>query len=134
MDSNNSQPTQQKSSTDVVWKFLGILVALVVVGTIFELSRSEMSILYLVASALFYRSSREDMDFLTAMGALIIGLGIVIAGSLLKLFWLIALTGLGLTSVFWRNREARNPKAALAFIGIFVTLYGVLGVAFQYIS
>lgn len=44
-----------------------------------------------------------------------------------KLFWLIAIAGVVLVAIFLKHRRAGNLRSVIAFVGIFVVIYGVLG-------
>jgi hypothetical protein len=62
-----------------------------------------------------------------AMASLFLSVGAVIPLSYYKLFWLIALVGLSAIVGYWSERQKGGFKAAIAFMGIFICLYGVLG-------
>lgn len=134
MDPNDTPPKPHKATTSITWRLLCVFVIVWFIAHVFHLHKAEISVVGIVVSAFFLPVSMENAYFLRAMGALFIGLGIVVAGTILNLFWLIAVVGLALTTIFWRNRLERNLKAALAFVGVFVFLYGAILVTIQLLS
>jgi hypothetical protein len=67
-----------------------------------------------------YRGSRFIVPLLGAVG-------FVVIGTYLRLLWSVALVGCGATIGFWRWRGTDDVRAVIAFLGIFVGLYGILG-------
>jgi hypothetical protein len=72
--------------------------------------------------------------FLTAMGAVLGGLAIVIAGFYYSQYWLVTLSGIALTVGFWKHRSRNSIGNALCFIGILVCLTGLLAMLVSFLS
>jgi hypothetical protein len=72
--------------------------------------------------------------WLLGFGALFAALGVVILGTYVGQFWFIAASGLTATIGFWKQRDGDNFQGGLAFVGIFVAIYGILGVTVQVLS
>ena len=51
----------------------------------------------------------------------------VILSSWLMLFWIIGLAGLAMVVAFWGDGRAQKPLGTLAFLGVFVVAYGIIG-------
>jgi len=72
-------------------------------------------------------ASRERSDLSVALLCVLGGTAIAIVGTYLKVFWAIALIGIAMTASLWKYRESGAIKGGIAFLGVLVALYGILG-------
>jgi hypothetical protein len=56
-----------------------------------------------------------------------VGVCLCIVGTYLRAFWLIAVLGAAMTGGFWRYRSRGDWRDGMAFIGVLVCLYGLIG-------
>lgn len=72
--------------------------------------------------------------WLVGFGSLAAGLAVITGGTYLRQFWFVAIAGLAAIVGFWGHRNAGNFRGAIAFVGVFVALYGVLGLIVQVLA
>jgi hypothetical protein len=70
-------------------------------------------------------------ELLINFAALGIRLLIVVAGSLLRQYWLVAVLGFLMTTRFAKSQGESNLRGAMAFLGILIAAYGIIGTIVQ---
>jgi hypothetical protein len=66
-------------------------------------------------------------------GFCIVSLVVIIASFYFRWFWLLFLSGLGLTIKYWKHRQSGDAKNAVCFFGILASLTGVIGIVICYL-
>jgi hypothetical protein len=59
---------------------------------------------------------------------------VVVIGSVLMLFWLIAVVGVLMTVAYAASRRKNGLRRAMAFLSFFVAAYGAIGTTVQFLS
>lgn len=72
-------------------------------------------------------SAQESSAGALALCAVLLGVAIVVAGTYWRAFWLVTVLGFLLALSGWKYRSSHSFRGAMAFIGVLVAIYGVLG-------